>query len=391
MPWSQTSPLDQKTQFIADDLRARLAMTERCALYGVRRKTGSTGVDRYLPHGPPGLEERSRRPSKAPRHTPDHVVAARLAARQRHPSWGAKKLGSILSTRPPRWPGPARSTVCDLLSRNGFVPKTRKRRSLGHPGQPLSYLGAPNAVGRADVTGHCKPGDGRYGYPLTLTAGDSRFLLRCHALAATSVTAAKPVCTRVVKACGLPQRSRTDHGVPFATNTLGRLSPLSAWWVRLGSLPACSEPGTPQQNGRHERRHRPLKAETTRPPGATVRAHQRQFNHFHEEFTHERPHEALDRHTPAACDEPSPRKMPHTLPPLEYPDRFEVRDVSANGGLRWHHQGVNVSHVCVAAYVGLEEIDEGVGNIDCGPLTLGRFLERPRRIEDAYGRLTRRR
>lgn len=60
MPWSQTSPMDQKTQFIADYLRDRLSMTELCALYNVSRKTGYKWVDRYLTHGPQGLEERSR-------------------------------------------------------------------------------------------------------------------------------------------------------------------------------------------------------------------------------------------------------------------------------------------------------------------------------------------
>jgi putative transposase len=391
MPWSHTSPMDQKTQFIADYLRDRLSMTELCALYSVSRKTGYKWVDRYLTHGPQGLEERSRRPSTSPRHTPDYVVAAILEARQRHPSWGAKKLVSILHTRHPRWPWPARSTVCDILSRHGLVPKKRKRRSIGHPGKPISHIGAPNDVWSADFKGHFKTGDGRYCYPLTITDGYSRFLLSCQALSSTSVAEAKPVFTRVFKEFGLPQRIRTDNGVPFATNTLGRLSQLSAWWVRLGILPEFIEPGKPQQNGRHERMHRTLKAETTRPPGATLRAQQRKFNHFREEFNHERPHEALDMRTPAACYEPSPRKMPHKLPPLEYPDRFEVRYVSANGGIRWHHHWVNVSHVCVGAYVGLEEIDDGVWNIYFGPLKLGRFLERHMRIEDAYGRLKRRR
>ena len=78
--------------------------------------------------------------------------------------------------------------------------------------------------------------------------------------------------------------------------------------------------------------------------------------------------------------------MPHKLPPLEYPDRFEVRYV-----IRWHHQWANVSHVCVGASVGLEETDDGVWNVDFGPLTRGRLLERPMRIADAYGRLTRHR
>src|SRR4030095_15297281 len=119
----------------------------------------------------------------------------------------------------------------------------------------------------------------------------------------------------------LPKRIRTDNGVPFATTTLARLSQLSAWWVRLGILPEFIEPGKPQQNGRHERMHRTLKAETTRPPAATRRAQQHQFDRFYQEFNFEPPHEALDMQTPASRYEGSPREMPTKLPPLEYPDR----------------------------------------------------------------------
>jgi putative transposase len=221
--------------------------------------------------------------------------------------------------------------------------------------------------------------------------GDRRVLLGCQALSSTRVAEAKPVFTRLFKAFGLPKRIRTDNGVPCATNTLGRLSQLSAWWVRLGIFPERIEPGTPQQNGRHARRHRTLKADTTRPPARTRRAQQRRCDRFREEFNGQRPHEALDMQPPASGDDPSPRQMPNRLPALEYPDRFEVRDVSAKGGIRWHHQWVNVSHVCVGAYVGLEEIDDGLWNVYFGPLTLGRLLERHRRLEDAYGRLKRRR
>jgi putative transposase len=105
----------------------------------------------------------------------------------------------------------------------------------------------------------------------------------------------------------------------------------------------------PQQNGRHERLHRPLTAATTRPPARTRRAQPLKFARFREAFNGPRPHEALDLRTPAACDDPSPRQMPHKPPALEYPDRFEGRDVSAHGGLRWHRQGVTVSHVGVGA------------------------------------------
>jgi putative transposase len=206
----------------------------------------------------------------------------------------------------------------------------------------------------------------------------------------TAGDGAKPVFTRLFREYGLPHRIRTDNGVPFATTTLARLSTLSAWWIRLGVLPELIEPGHPEQNGRHERMHRTLKAETTRPAAGSLAAQQRRFNGFREEFNHERPHEALDQETPAACYEPSPRSMPDRLPPLEYPDRFEVRYVSANGGIRWNNQWVNVSTVCIGEYVGLEEIDDGLWNVYFGPLRLGRLSERHMRIEDEYGRLYRR-
>ncbi|MGH8469541.1 MAG: integrase core domain-containing protein [Gammaproteobacteria bacterium] len=260
----------------------------------------------------------------------------------------------------PHWPWPARSTVCDILSRHGLVPKQRQRRRVGHPGKPTTSILAPNAVWTADFKGHFKTGDGLYCCPLTVADGYSRYLLGCQGLRSTAVAGAKPVFTRLFKEFGLPQRIRTDNGVPFATNTLARLASLSAWWVRLGVLPELIEPGKPQQNGRHERMHRTLKAETTRPPAANCRAQQRKFNYFREEFNYQRPHEALDMQTPASLYRCSPREMPHKLPPLEYPDRFEIRYVSYNGGIRWNHRWVNVSITCAGEYVGLEEIDEGI-------------------------------
>jgi len=381
--------MDQRTQFIADYLRESLCFTELCQLYNVSRKTGYKWVERYLHDGPAGLQERSRKPQRSPNATADEIVAAILEARRRHPSWGGKKLLTLLHKRHPRWALPGRSTVCDILSRHGMVAKKRARRRIGHPGKPTSAILAPNDVWSADYKGQFRTGNGVYCYPLTITDGFSRYLLGCQGLSSTAVAEAKPVFLRLFKEYGLPKRIRTDNGVPFATNTLARLSSLSAWWVRLGILPELIEPGKPQQNGRHERMHRTLKAETTRPAAGSLPAQQRKFNVFREEFNHERPHEALDMHTPAEIYTPSTREMPNKLPPLEYPDRFEVRYVSANGGIRWNRDWINVSIVCVGEYVGLEEIDDGIWNVYFGPLKLGRLDERHMRIEDEYGRLKR--
>jgi putative transposase len=104
MPWRHTSPMDQKRQFIADDLRQTRSIIALGELYGVSRKTAYKWIERYLKHGPLGLEERSRQPHSSPHHTPGHVVDACIELRHHHPTWGAKQLLAMLQKRHPSWP-----------------------------------------------------------------------------------------------------------------------------------------------------------------------------------------------------------------------------------------------------------------------------------------------
>ena len=71
------------------------------------------------------------------------------------------------------------------------------------------------------------------------------------------------------------------------------------WWLRLGLSIERIQPGTPQQNGRHERMHLALKKEATRPAGANLLQQQAKFDTFLQEFNTERPHEALQMKCPA--------------------------------------------------------------------------------------------
>ena len=390
MPWSETTAMEQRVQFIRDWRSARLTIADLCALYDISRKTGYKWIERYIEEGPDGLLERSHVAQTVHNKTLPEVEQAILAMRLAHPSWGPKKLLHKLGQRQPRLVLPGRSTVADILSRNGLITHRPRRRTIGHPGKPTQQILLPNDCWSADFKGQFRTGDGLYCYPLTVTDNYSRFLLECQALPGTLLEPSKIVFTRLFKQYGLPRRIRTDNGVPFASHTLGRLSRLSAWWVRLGIFPEFIEPGKPQQNGKHERMHRTLKDETTKPPAANSRAQQRKFNAFKREFNEERPHEALDMNTPAQLYQPSNRPMPDKLPPLEYPDRFEVRYVSANGGIRWKQQWVNVTTAVIGEYVGLEEIDDGLWDVYFGTLKLGRLLERHMRIEDHLGRLKRR-
>lgn len=225
--------------------------------------------------------------------------------------------------------------------------------------------------------------------PLTLVDGYSRYLLACQGLRSTAVVGARPVFQRVFEEYGLPRIIRTDNGVPFATTALGRLSLLSVWWIRLGIYPELIEPAHPEQHGRHERMHRTLKAEATRPPSGNLSAQQVRFNRFRREYNDDRPHEALDQETPASAYRPSFRPLPLKLAPIEYPGHFEVRLVSRNSGIRWNHHWVCVTHTLAGEYVGLEEIDDGIWEVYVGSFTLGRMDERILRIEDHKGRTVR--
>src|SRR5207302_5674709 len=109
----------------------------------------------------------------------------------------------------------------------------------------------------------------------------------------------------------------------------------STWRLKLDRPPARIEPGTQQQTGRHERMHKTLKAETARPPAATLAAQQRRFDRFRAEFNHQRPHEALGQAVPAACYTPSPRPYPSRLQDPAYAADFELRRVRSNGQIKW--------------------------------------------------------
>jgi transposase InsO family protein len=380
--------MDHRLQFVAEAQRIAEPFVTLCARFGIAPKTGYKWLARYAAEGPAGLHERSRRPHTSPTATPPAVVEALFAVRRRHPTWGAKKLLAVLARRSAldgldAGALPAPSTVAALLKRAGLVTASRRRRTPGHPGRPTAPMDAPNAVWTADFKGEFKTKDGVYCYPLTVADGYSRYLLACRALPSTATAGARPVFERLFREHGLPARIRSDNGAPFASIALGRLSALSVWWIRLGVLPDLIEPRSPQQNARHERMHKTLKAEATKPPEANARAQQRRFDGFRTEYNTERPHEALGQGTPASVYTASARPYPARLPALEYPAHWEVRRVSRNGGIRWHNHWVNVSHVLAEEYVGFEEVADGAWQVYFGPVRLGRFEEPSLRIIDA--------
>lgn len=170
----------------------------------------------------------------------------------------------------------------------------------------------------------------------------------------------KPVFIDVFRKYGLPEQIHTDNGAPFAhINSLGRLSKLSVWFMELGVQPVFSDPAHPEQNGSHERMHRELKGEATRPPGYSLQAQQRKLNAFVKEYNELRPHDSLGMKTPAAAHTLSTRPYPEKIIEWNYPKNFHVRYVSRNGAVRI---GTNNCLFITTALAGKEIAFEEIGN-----------------------------
>ena len=380
MPWSETTPMTERVRFIADLESTLYTMTELCDRYGISRTTGYKWAERFVADGLGGLEDRSRAPKSCPHQTEARVVEALVAARKKHPRWGPRKLLVILAKRHPEWSWPAVSTAGEILKRHGLVTPRRRRKRAQPTRRPRFEVDSPNDLWTCDFKGEFRTGDRRYCYPLTIVDHHSRYLLGCEGQLSTATAGARAVFERLFRETGLPKAMLSDNGCPFSSPALCGLSRLSVWWIKLGIEPLRIERGKPEQNGAHERMHRTLKAETTRPPAADLAAQQIRFDAFRKEFNDQRPHEALDQRPPAEFYEPSPRSYPDPLPQVEYPGHFEVRRVRRNGLIKWQGSDLFLSEVLAGESVGLEEVDDGIWSLHFRGQLLARFDERDRKL-----------
>jgi len=390
MPWKETGPLLERMKFIDACLNSDDTFESICDQFGISRQKGYKWLHRYEEGGAEALADRSRRPHSNSRAIAPAVVELVVELRKRRPRWGPRKLLAVLERDYPDLEFPVASTVGSILHAKGLIsPRRRRAPSVGY-GNQLSSFDGPNAVWCADFKGQFLVDD-RYCYPLTISDGFSRYLLCCQGLERTLHANVEHAFDRVFREYGLPAVIRTDNGPPFASVTVGGLSRLGVWWIQLGILPERIVPGHPEQNGRHERMHRTLKAETARPPKTSLRAQQRAFDEFIHDYNFERPHEALGQVTPSELYVRSRRRYPRDLEDPKYPRGFDTARAYPNGVItvgatQWYLSG------CLAnQLIGLEPVDDGCWRVCFGPVTLGLLDTRrnERRDDRRFGRLTR--
>jgi putative transposase len=380
MPWQERCAMDERVSFLAEYLTGLWTMTELCDRFSISRKTGYKWVQRYDAGGRPALADQPRRPHGHPHAVPERVVQRLLEVRARFPRWSMGKVVTWAARRYPRTAWPCRTTAYELMRRAG-VPRAPKRPGPAGGRAPALVRELPeplaaNAVWTTDFKGKFRLGNGAYCHPLTLRDGFSRFVLRCDGLPAESYPCTRPLFARAFAQFGVPECIRSDNGTPFASSGLAGLSRLSVWWMQLGIRVERIAPGCPEQNGSHEQFHRVLKRDTTRPPARTAPAQQRRFDAFRREYNHERPHDALGGAAPASVYTPSERRLPRTLPPINYPQHWEVRGADSSGVITFHGRPLNVTRALANQDVGLEEIDDAIWRVWFLATPLGHFDER---------------
>ena len=376
--------MSQRIKMITEYESGDYEISELAEMYGVSRKTVHKWIERYESGGWEALQDQSRAPRHHPNATAPEIERQLIGLKGRWPRWGAPKLRHKLLEQLGAERCPAESTISEILRRHGLTSRRRRSKGQAVPSQqPLAHCQAANQVWCADFKGWFRTGNGKACLPLTISDAHSRYLLCCRGLSrATGHVSVKPLFIETFRQYGLPVALRTDNGPPFASLGLGGLSPLAVWWVRLGIGLERIEPGSPQQNGRHERMHRTLKEATAQPPAGHLGAQQERFDAFRQEYNQERPHEGLNQQTPASVYGPSARAYPERLPDQRgYPEDWQKRRVRHNGEIKWGGGRLYLSEALVDQEIGLEPISEGLWAVHFESLQLGTINARTGRLQ----------
>lgn len=373
MPLKERTMTDMRMELMMK-LREGVRVTDLAREYDVSRKTIYKFRERFEKEGVRGLEDKSRRPARLAKALAPAIEQAVLKVKEKHPTWGAKKIHAYLPKSNPGLYLPARSTIHEMLKRNGAVKPRRLRQKTAAMTGGLTTPAAPNCVWASDFKGQFRMGDGQLCYPLTTTDLNSRFVLTCEALPSTAEEAAIECFNLLFQEHGLPNVIRTDNGVPFASTGYWGLSKLAALWMRLGIHVERIEPGKPQQNGCHERMHRTLKLETARPAGRHLLAQQEKFDEWKHTFNHVRPHEALDMSVPADVYRASLRSFTGKLPEINYSLADDVKTVDRYGAIRLGgRHTLHISSALQGQPVGVLELPNGFWRIGFAGVDLGDY------------------
>ncbi|MFN7171542.1 MAG: integrase core domain-containing protein [Fimbriimonadaceae bacterium] len=321
--------MDQRRGLARLVIEEGVSLSEAARRFGVSRVTAGLWVSRAKEVGLAELHEKSRRPHTSPGATSQEHVARLLAAKQKRPYWGAKKLLVWLwGDSPPI----SLSTANRILMRNHLSCRspgsTEAVNSFEHP--------FSNDLWQADFKGLKGP---RRDYEvLSLVDDSTRFCLGFLPIANQSVEVLWEALWSVFGEYGLPARILSDNGTAFRAGATRLPSTLQVRLWRLGVSTSYCRVGHPQTQGKVERFHRAAQLEL----GAELRQQSAElaskvYEEFRVRYNWERPHEALGMRTPGTLYKLSERRRPDKLPEHEIPEGVLTRKVDNWGNIS--HKG----------------------------------------------------
>ena len=380
MPCKVKTTMEQKVEFISAWRTQKQTITELCKSFEISRTTAYRMIDRFEKFGLEGLIERTKTPKSHPSQTSDEVVKNILNWKEKKPLWGAKKIRILLFKNHLEEDVPSVVTVHNILKKNGLV-KPQKRHKRIQPINPIFDPKKCNEIWSADYKGKFYMGNKKYCHTLTVADSKSRYIFSAKGHYHENTKNVKTELTRIFRIYGIPQQLHTDNGSPFGSaQSQNRFTKLSYWLIDLGIMPVYSDPGRPDQNGRHERMHRDLKAACARPSAYDLKAQQRSLNRFIKEYDHERPHEALEMKTPGEIHTYSTRPFPEKIRDFDYDSDMKVQVVTQNGALRWGSKfWVYLTVSLKGKYVGLRNKGNGIWEIYYRSVFLGFVDEKSRK------------
>jgi transposase InsO family protein len=354
MPFSEHTPMQQRILLLQAYHSGAFSVAELCRHFGISRETFYVWKRRHDQGDPRWFEDHSSAPLTTP-HAIDEALSARLVQlRRRYKHFGPKKLRMLLLKE--QADAPATSTIGELLRREGLITATQ-RRARAQPQPPLiTPVHHANDEWPIDFKGWARTLNGHRCDPLTLTDSATRYLLDVR-IAQPTHGNVKTILTRAFQRYGMPRAMRCDNGAPFGSHGAGGLSQLAVWLIKLNIEPRFIPPASPQNNARHERMHRTLKAQTMTPLAATVSQQQRRFDRFRHHYNHERPHESLAQHTPASLYQPSPRAYSKHIQEPNYTQAHAIRRVRTDGTIKWKGQYLFISQPLSGEWIALTEQD----------------------------------
>ena len=353
MPFQEMKKMNLRKKMI-EAIENGQSVAEAAREAGVSRVTAYKWLRRAEQQGLDSLSEESRRPLESPRQAPQEAVEELLAAKARHPSFGAKKLCAWLQHQGRPLPFGVR-TADRLLARHGL---TTPQSPCPPPATTRFVAPQPNALWQCDFKGLGRPALGYL--PLSVLDDNSRFALAFEPLPFQTAQAVFGVLWRLFGEVGLPQRLLSDNGPCFASTWAGGgPSQLEVKLWLLGIETTHGRPYHPQTQGKVERFHRTINFEA-QSRGQSLRAPDvpsaaALYAPLVQLYNWERPHEELSMQTPGQVYSSSPRVRPATLPTHQVPEGALKRRVCAAGLVSWQGQRVRVGKALVGQWVEVEE------------------------------------